>query len=367
MKVTEDDKLYWLAWHTILAGQSTRFWSIINHFGGPREAWQAPDQKFDFLNYRHRQGLGALMERRKKIDLDLVASYLDTGDMETIFFAGPGYPEQLMNIYDPPPVLFVRGDNDTLALTSVALVGSRRATPYGLTVAERLGNSLAQAGISVTSGLARGIDTAAHHGALKGGGTTVAVLGCGVDVIYPKENGKLLNKIIDQGAVISEFPPGTPPNAWHFPVRNRVISGMSKIIVVVEGAEKSGALITAHVALEQGREVMAVPGNITNSLSRGPNGLIKQGAAPVLDVDDILEELGEGFIFSPQLNNSSDGVKLTTSEQKIDQIIDYEPVSLDTIVQKTGLPVGEVMSALMYLEVKGVIRQFPGKLFAKAK
>ncbi|AGL01268.1 DNA-processing protein DprA [Desulfoscipio gibsoniae] len=359
-----NEKIYWLAWHIILAGQARKFWTIMEHFGTAKHAWCAPDSDFNYLAGSRQGNNGAMLVRRKQCDLSKVASYLDDKDTSVIFYHDAEYPGQLKNIYDPPPVLFLRGSEDCLESVSVALVGARKATPYGLSVAEKLAGDLAGAGVAVVSGMARGIDAAAHRGALDAGGSTIAVLGCGVDVIYPRENGRLKSSIMQNGVVISEFPPGTPPDSWHFPVRNRVISGLCKVVVVVEAAERSGALITAHVALEQGRDVMAVPGNITSKLSKGPNALIKQGAAPVLGAGDIVEELGLALIKQPLPSDSANGLKLNDHEKLLLKLLNYEAVSLEVIVQKSGLAAGEVMSALMFLEVKGLIRQMPGRLYA---
>lgn len=360
-------EVYWLAWHLILAGQARKFWAIMDHFGTPEEAWYAPDKEFNFLAGHRSFNLGELLARRRHTDLSKVANYLKDGEIITLLFNDSSYPEPLKNIYDPPPVLFLRGRADCLQGNAVAIVGSRRATPYGLSVAERLGYDLAGAGINVISGMARGIDTAAHRGALDAGGKTMAVLGCGVDVIYPRENGRIMRSIMQQGAVVSEFPPGSSPEPWHFPVRNRIISGLSKVVVVVEAAERSGALITAHVALEQGRDVMAVPGNITSKFSKGPNNLIKQGAAPVLDAADILEEMGLGVLFTSQSTDPAGGLKLGDDEKLLLKLLDYNPVSLEAVVQRSGLPAGQVMSALMFLEMKGLVRQMPGRLYARAR
>lgn len=363
-----NNKVYRLAWHIILAGQARKFWAIMEFFNNdPERAWLAPDEEFNFLRNIRPFNLGELLIRRKKTDIPKVANYLEDRELNIIFFNDSGYPEQLKNIFDPPPVLFLRGNSGFLKNTSVSLVGSRRASPYGLTVAESLSRDLASVGITVVSGMARGIDTAAHRGAIDAGGKTVAVLGCGVDVVYPKENRKVMESIIQHGAVVSEFPPGTPPDSWHFPVRNRVISGLSKLVVVVEAAERSGALITAHVALEQGRDVMAVPGNITSKLSKGPNGLIKQGAAPVLSARDVLDELGMGMIFSQQPDKLAGGLKLTDDEKLLLRFLNYEPISMEKIVHKSGLPASQVMSALMFLEMKGLVRQMPGRLYAQSK
>jgi len=190
-------------------------------------------------------------------------------------------------------------------------------------------------------------------------------LGCGVDVVYPRENARLVDEIANNGAVISEFPPGSRPESWHFPVRNRVISGLARVVVVVEATEKSGALITANVALEQGRDVMAVPGQITALYSRGSNNLIKQGAAVVLGAGDIMAELGMGMLFAAHANDTSGHLKMNEDELLLSRLIEYEPVSVEMLVQKTGLPAGQVLTALMFLEMKGLIKQMPGRLYTR--
>ncbi len=361
-----DDRIYWLAWHIILAGQARKFWTIIKHFGTPKAAWHAPDSEFNSLVGARQANNKEMLARRRNCDLSRVASYLDGKEAGVILYEDTEYPGQLKNIYDPPPALFLCGRTKCLENVSAAMVGARKATPYGLSVAEKLARDLARAGVTVVSGMARGIDAAAHRGALDAGGNTIAVLGCGVDVVYPRENGRLRDGIMQNGLLVSEFPPGTPPDAWHFPVRNRVISGLCKVVVVVEAAERSGALITAHVALEQGRDVMAVPGNITTKLSRGSNELIKQGAAPVLGVGEIVEELGLSLIETSLPRQSAGGLKLNDNETLLLKILNYEAVSLELVVQKSGLAAGEVMSALMFLEVKGLVRQMPGRLYALA-
>ncbi|MCL2337045.1 MAG: DNA-processing protein DprA [Firmicutes bacterium] len=363
--MNHSEQVYWLAWHMILAGQARRFWEIIDHFGGPAQAWRAPDQDFGTLSGMSAERWAGALDRRRDLDLDQVAACLDRNDkpMSLLFYADQDYPAQLKNIYDPPPVLYARGDRNSLHELGVALVGARRATAYGLSVAEKLARELAASGVVVISGMARGIDTAAHRGALKGGGKTAAVLGCGLDVIYPRENAKLADEIAANGVVLSEFPPGSQPEAWHFPVRNRVISGLAKIVVVVEATEKSGALITANVALEQGRDVMAVPGQITAANSRGTNNLIKQGAAVVLDAADIKAELGLGELFKPQTPEQAGHLQMNEDETLISRLIAYDPVAVETLVQKTGLPAGRVLTALMYLEMKGLVRQMPGRLY----
>ncbi len=364
----KEEKIYWLAWHAVLAGQARKFWEIIDFFGSAEQAWHAKDDEFKFYTGLLVDNRSKVLKRRRSTDLDKVAAFLENRNngVYVLFYGEEDYPKQLNNIFDPPPVLFLRGNGSCLNDVLVALVGSRRASPYGLYMAEKLARELVSAGVGVVSGMARGIDTAAHRGALKGGGKTVAVLGCGVDVIYPRENSGIMKEIAATGAIISEFPPGFQPEPWHFPVRNRIISGLSRIVVVVEAAEKSGALITANVALEQGRDVMAVPGNVTSRQSRGPNMLIKEGAAPVLEARDILDILGRGELFHPEAKKIAGGLKLSDEEKMLSDIIDFEPVPVEILVQKTGLPAAQVMTALVFLEMKGMIRQLPGRLYVRA-
>jgi DNA processing protein len=222
---------------------------------------------------------------------------------------------------------------------------------------------LAQNGVVIVSGLARGIDSAAHQGALSAKGINIAVLGCGVDVVYPRENRVLMEQIIATGAVISEYPLGSPPEAWHFPQRNRIISGLAQATLVVEAGERSGALITADCALEQGREVLAVPGNISSPASKGPNRLIKQGAGLVESVEDILEEIGAGSLFKADTAKTPSLPRLTAEEEKVYRQLSHESVHLDDLALRSNLPVQDVLAVLMYLELKGLVRQLPGKFY----
>ncbi len=290
--------------------------------------------------------------------------------MAVVAQSDPAYPALLRAIADPPAVLFVRG---TLPDgPAVALVGSRRATPYGLAAAGRLAFDLALAGVTVTSGLARGIDGAAHQGALDGGGQTIAVLGSGGDRIYPPEHRRLADAIAARGAVVTEFAPGTPPLREHFPRRNRIISGMSLGVVVVEGAADSGALVTVDCALEQGREVFAVPGSVFSERSRAPHVLLRQGARLAEDARDILNELGlparsgtttgaEGP-GSTQAGAAHDGIVETDGEARVLRALDAGPRSLDDLAESTGLPAGTVAALATLLEVRGLIQMLPGQM-----
>jgi DNA processing protein len=298
----------------------------------------------------------------------------------------PLYPENLLNIYDYPPFLYVLGSLCPKEI-GVAIVGSRLASAYGKYITEKLSRELAMQGITVVSGLARGIDSAAHRGALAGKGRTIAVLGCGLDVVYPPENEALTAEISAHGALVTEFPFGTPPNAPNFPARNRIISGIALGVVVVEAGEKSGSLITARIASEQGRSVFAVPGAIESAGSRGTNRLIKQGAKLIENVEDILEEIlpqaGRPQTMPDQLPlistlrampgepdtaHASIPAKiggLGETESKLLPFITQKPVNVDALIAASGLNAHEVQSSLLILELGGIIRQLPGKLFLR--
>jgi DNA processing protein len=272
------------------------------------------------------------------------------------------YPSLLGEIPDPPIVLWVAGTAEVLTRPAVAIVGSRYATAAGMSIAASLGRELAEAGLTVVSGLARGIDGAAHQGALNGGGLTVAVLGSGVDTIYPPEHLGLAAAIEARGCVLSEFPPGTRPLAHHFPLRNRIISGLCRAVVVVEASEKSGSLITARAALEQGRDVLAVPGNIAGGRYRGGHALIKDGARLVETVDDILDELGWSRAPDPA---TGDDPKSPIVSRLLTTIGDSPAVTVDELAARTGRPAADLLAELGALEVVGAVKRVPGGGFAR--
>lgn len=288
------------------------------------------------------------------------------------------YPKNLKNIYDPPLLLYVNGELLPQDETAVALVGSRRASHYGLETCERLAYELAIRGVTIVSGMARGIDSAAHRGALKARGRTIAVLGSGHNDIYPPENEKLYEEITKSGAVVSEFENDAPPLPRNFPKRNRIISGLSLGVVVVEAAKNSGALITANLAAEQGRDVFAIPGKISSQTSSGTNELIKDGARLVQSAEDILEELSIHEIKPISGENKEkmdEGIKkktkayiynsLTDDERKIYKILSDEPVYIDEVLDKAGLDPQMASKVLLNLELKSLIKELPGKLFVR--
>ncbi|NJD55420.1 MAG: DNA-protecting protein DprA [Nitrospirae bacterium] len=290
------------------------------------------------------------------------AKVLEQKGISAVCYGTPGYPEVLKEIPDAPAVIYAKGSYRPDDRFGIAVVGSRTYSPYGQAVTQKISGELAAAGITVISGMARGIDTFAHRSSLASGGRTIAVLGSGIDVCYPSENRGLMDKIAGSGCVLSEFPPGTPPNRENFPRRNRLISGLSLGVLVVEAAEDSGSLITASIALEQNREVFAVPGNITSKNSAGTNQLIRQGAKMVMQSSDIIEELApvlKGFIRDETKRN----VELSAGEQAVCACLSGEPKHIDILARETGLPVHRILDILLSLELKGVIRQSDGKRF----
>lgn len=278
------------------------------------------------------------------------------------------YPTALAAIHDPPPAIWIRGDVGALRAPSVAIVGSRAASPYALEVARRLGADLARRNVAVVSGMARGVDSAAHRGALEAGGITIAVFGCGVDVIYPPEHRGLAERILERGALVSEFPPGTRPFKGHFPQRNRIISGLSLAVVIVEAAEGSGSLITADFALEQGRAVLAVPGNVLGGRNYGAHALLRDGAKLVECADDILEELPLGIGdcgLGISTAKESHLVKSASQDPVLRAMDEGDAYDLDEIAERSGVDRMRLLPRLLELELAGALRRVDGGRFVR--
>jgi DNA processing protein len=346
------------------------FRRLLDRFSSPRLVFEATREELlavDGITPR----LAAAIISRRRVPHQIEA------ELEAVFNSGcrvltgndAEYPRLLFQIPDPPPCLYIRGRLEP-SMDAIAVVGSRNATGYGKAVARRLSADLANCHLTVVSGLALGIDTCAHQGALQAGGKTVAVLGTGLNRIYPAENRKLCAAIAENGAVVSEFSLDAGPDARHFPVRNRIISGMALGTLVVEATLKSGSLITARLAAEQNREVFAIPGSIDSFKSTGTHALIKQGAKLVENVQDILEELppggyrlpaGAGDRLAPRIPVPQ---ALSPLDRKIVAALDFYPVHIDTLVRKLALDPGELAAALLQLELKGVVSQAPGSLFS---
>lgn len=274
-----------------------------------------------------------------------------------------GYPELLLNTADPPPVLYVSGDPAILGRPAVAVVGTRTPTPYGNHMARRIAGGLASRGIVIVSGLAWGIDTEAHRAALDSGGITAAVFGSGLDVVYPEQNKELARKISENGCLISEFPLGAPPEKFNFPRRNRIISGLSRAVVVVEAAGKSGALVTAGLALEQGRDVFAVPGRADSALSAGTIDLIKKGAGTVTCAEDVLEAIG--WHIGKEVERPESKIKLEPDEQRLCDLVGMGPAHFDELVRRLNLSPSRISAALLKLELAGLISRRPGNFVAR--
>jgi len=344
---------------------------LLQYFASLAKILEAPYAKLLSI-----EGIGEKLASRissfKSQDLQEEFEQIKKLKIRLLTFQDAEYPQNLKQIYDPPIVLYVKGRFTEADKQAVAVVGSRHASLYGLNCAEKFATQLAELGLTVVSGMARGIDTASHRGALKAGGRTIAVLGSGLGFIYPEENIDLAEKIAEQGAVISEFPIFTQPRPQNFPRRNRIISGLALGVLVVEAAHNSGALITADFALEQGKEVFALPGKIDSPNAQGTNYLIKQGAKLVCTIEDILEELN--IQIRPIQDNSplpkQDNClvsSLTQEEQRVYQEISEAPKSADEIWQATRMHIPLLMSILMKLAMKKLIRQLPGKIFMKGQ
>ncbi|MFY9559457.1 MAG: DNA-processing protein DprA [Terriglobales bacterium] len=370
---------YWLALALTPGLGPTRVRKLVEHFGSAERVFQASLTELEATGMQAVSAQSLATGKSLELAQQELAKTAESG-AKIIALDDPAYPPRLKEIYDPPVVLFVRGNVDVLSQPGLALVGTRHPTPYGLGMAERLSKDLSAHGLVIISGMARGVDAASHRGAIAANGKTVAVFGTGIDVIYPKENSRLAEQILALGgALISEFPLGTFAAPQNFPIRNRIISGMSVGVLVVEAAEYSGTRITARCALEQNRDVYAVPGNVTNRNSWGPNTLIKQGAKLVATWEDVWEELPADVQESlssmqnesPKPENASLFPDDATSphERKILRLLKAdESTHIDQLVEalETEMSSSEIFAALFELELNGKVRQLPGKNFVKS-
>ncbi len=365
----------WLILRAVRGVSDGTLCALVRHFGGPKEVLAASS-----VELRRVAGLRAsvVAALRKAPDPDVVAhvrkemQLIEKGASSIVTVLDAAYPRRLAMIPDPPPVLYVRGTLPAPDDHAVAIVGSRKATPSGALMTQELSQRLAEMGFTIVSGLARGIDAAAHRGALAAGARTVAVVGCGVDRTYPPEHQRLRRDIEVKGAVVSELPLGSPPLPGHFPRRNRIVSGLSLGVIVSEADQKSGALITARFALEQNREVFAIPGAVKHGRHRGAHGLIKQGATLVEEAQDVVDEL------LPQLDGPfRDRVKnagfqettppvLSAKERQVLSLFHDDPLSIDEVLTEAPFDRAEVMSLLLNLELRGCIQQAPGSCYVRS-
>lgn len=354
---------FWLGFHFVPGIGATRVARLVEHFGGLEAAWHAGvDQlRASGLNERTAQGLVATRER---ISLDREMERVERTGVSIVTLADDAFPRLLREIPSPPLLLYVRGTLEPDDEHAVGVVGTRRATAYGREMARRLTSELAQAGITIVSGLARGIDAVAHQVALDSGGRTVAVLGCGLDTIYPPEHRRLADHIVERGALISEFPLGTGPDAPNFPVRNRLISGMSLGIIVVEAPRKSGALITANFAADQGRTVYAVPGSALSSGSEGPLQLLRDGATLAVTADDVLADLN--MPVRQLAFETRQALPASEEEGLVLARLDGEPRHIDELAMEAGIGISRLSALLLEMQLKGFVRNVGAQHYVRA-
>jgi len=374
-----DSYLAWLALG-LTPGLGARLaGKLLREFGSPEAIFAASLTALEACHITAESAQAIRSQQPLRLAEKELARVRETG-CKLLTWDDPGYPRRLREIYDPPPVLYVRGNPELLDRYSISIVGSRKPSPYGVQMAEKLGRDLAARGLVIVSGMARGIDASAHRGALEaqkqsGRGATVGVLGTGIDVVYPKENKKIHEEMAQHGCLISEFPMGSFAAPQNFPVRNRIIAGMPLGVVVVEGAQYSGSLITARLAMEFNREVYGVPGNVTHSGSFGPNQLIKQGAKLVTGWEDVVEELPADIraeLFPVESVSTEERATLLEATFSPEERTLYGLLAadnarhVDELVELSGLSSSEVLAALFELEMRGAIRQMPGKHFVKS-
>jgi DNA processing protein len=369
-----DASLDWLSLSLTPGLGSRLIGKLLRQFGSPGDVFRASLTELEACHLPTAPAQ-AIQSKRSHRDAEAELAQVRKLGCRLLNWDEPEYPQRLLEIYDPPPLLYVRGDAAVLNRHSISMVGTRRPTPYGNQVAERLGHDLAERGLAIVSGMARGIDSSSHQGACRAThGVAVGVLGTGVDVAYPKENKKLFAEVEKRGALISEFPLGTHPAPENFPVRNRVVAGMSLGVVVVQGAQYSGSLITARLGMEFGREVYGIPGNVTVDVSFAPNQMIKQGAKLVTSWEDVVEELPTEIraeLFPVEATSRAERASLleralSPVEAKIFALLGTdETVHVDELVERAELNSSEVLAALCEMEMKGIVRQMPGKQFLK--
>jgi len=364
----------WLALHLAPGLGPVTCKKLVVHFGSPEKVLSASSSDLAVVTPLRQESLTVLCGRGRQHLEDQVKKEIERAEEKHISIVpcdNPRYPALLKNIHDPPVVLYVKGNPELLSCRGLGIVGSRSATHYGKSVAEQMANSLSRQGFNIISGLALGIDTAAHKGALAAGGKTIAVLGCGLDIVYPPSNHNLYKHIASAGAVVSEYPLGTKPDSFRFPARNRIISGLSLGIVVVEAANRSGSLITASHALEQGREVFAVPGRIDSVKSAGTHTLLQQGAKLVHNINDILEEFPaaafEQRVDGPDREEDEQFLveKLSHEEAELFGFIEVYPRAFDEIVKDSGFTAQQTNELLLFLELKGMVEPLSGKRYQR--
>ncbi len=357
-----NDLKYWVAFSKIENIGPQKMKLLKSYFPNMEAAWQASATEYQAAGL-YPCDIHTITAAKKQIDPDCEYDNLTKHNIHVITINHKAYPALLKEIYAPPPLLYIRGSLTALPAVAIAVVGTRKTTRYGRTATSAIVRAISHAGVPIVSGLALGIDALAHQTALENGNQTYAVLGCGLDIIYPATNRRLAENIISHGgALISEYPPGTQPLKQHFPARNRIISGLCKGVVVVEGSQKSGALITARFALEQNREVFAVPGNINCATAQGPNNLIKMGAHVVTEANDILSVLDLAVVHQQEQNKKM--LPRSEEEKTISQVLASEPKHIDEIVRQCKLDTSIINAHLTMMEMKGIVKHIGGQYYA---
>ncbi|MCZ7573130.1 MAG: DNA-processing protein DprA [Ardenticatenaceae bacterium] len=349
-----DERIYWVAFNRVSGIGPARVRSLLDKFGGLEAAWYADAWAIGRAGL-DRRSIESWLETRRTLDLAAEQARLEALGVQVLIWTDTDYPALLRQIPSAPPVLYVRGALVPADEWAVAVVGTRRMSAYGEAVTRQLVADLVAAGLTIVSGLALGVDALAHQVALECGGRTIAVLGSGVDRLYPARNRGLATRIMQQGAVVSDYPLGTPPDAVNFPPRNRIVSGLARGTLVIEAGDQSGALITANYALDHGREVLAVPGSILSRSSRGPNALIRDGATPVLEAADVIRALDLEMVL-PQ-REVRQMIPATDDETRVLALLSDEPCHVDQLGQATELAAGELSSLLAIMELKGLVRR----------
>jgi DNA processing protein len=337
-----------------------KLYSLLEHFKTPQRIKNAPAASL--VQLVGKDVAHSILTLHKDDSLRRQYDIVEKLGITILPYYSSAYPRWLKQTEHFPPILFVRGSILADDETAVAVIGTRGATVYGKGIAESFAAEFAQAHVTVVSGMARGVDTAAHRGALKNNGRTIAVLGCGIDRCYPPENKGLMADIIQHGAVVSEFTIGTPPRAQNFPKRNRIISALSKAVVAIEAKEKSGVMNTISWALQQNKDVYAIPGNIYSKTSQGTNRLIKEGAIPVTSAAEVLESLGIRYA---TIERAAKEVIMTEAEKLVWDALSHEPMYLDTLSEHLNCPTSSILNTLLGLEIKGLVKQLPGMMFVK--
>ncbi len=358
-----EETAYWIGFNKVSGIGPARMAALIEIFGSAGAAWNGSMSKLKEAGLDKRS-ISNLLQARQTVNPQSELDRVRDAGIRVVTWQDVDYPVNLKSLDASPPLLYVRGTLVEDDIWSVGIVGTRRASVYGRDVASRVSSELARYGVTIVSGLALGIDTIAHKAALEAHQRTIAVLGSGVDQIYPPENRGLAARIAENGAVVSEYPLGARPEANNFPPRNRVISGLSKAVVIVEAPKRSGALITARFAAEQGRDVFAVPGNITSPGSAGCNDLIQKGATPLLSTDDVLEQLNLEHLADVQYQQRM--LPLDPEEDRVLEVISHQPIHVDDIVRSCELTTAQVSSMLTLLELKGMVRQVGGLSYVRS-